>query len=525
MSRDPEIALIESSIPPSRQRWARHYGVHPYFTRRPANVVLAYIERYSDVGDIVLDPFGGSGVTVIEAFLSGRKAIQNDINPLANFITANIADTTLPSLATVVDGFDRVRSACQSRLARLESADDAEVDGLLRDTPLPENIPLPRTADVERYHELFTPRQLAGLALLKQAIDREADGRVRGLLLLAWSATLAKTNRTFLSAKGRAESRGGSSIFSIYRYKVAASPVEIPVWETFEKRFENVLAAKREVLQVRDYYEQIRDGRLRLDSSRDLQILAKDAAALGAELGPNSVGYIFTDPPYGGHIAYLDLSVLWNHWLGFTVDAATQEAEAIVGGERRHTKEDYTRKLGESIGMCVRVLKPGRWLSVVFQHWELGYFAAILEGAESAGATLRAAVVQEPGVVWSMHKKKNSKSVLSGEMILTFQKAARERVTRPKRSPHAAETSGFEGILDGVLEGLLPSHVAVSTEVIFNEFVLAAWESRRLDSLSVSRDDLAGHLQSRGWSYDKRAHRWAHGAPKQEHLFTGRGGG
>jgi len=53
------IEPISESIAAARQEAARHYGVHPYFTRRPANVVRAYIERYSFEGDTVLDPFGG----------------------------------------------------------------------------------------------------------------------------------------------------------------------------------------------------------------------------------------------------------------------------------------------------------------------------------------------------------------------------------------------------------------------------------------------------------------------------------
>src|SRR2546423_14689133 len=94
MSRSLVEPLVES-IPSAGQEDARHYGVHPYFTRRPANVVRAYIERYSQMDDVVLDPFGGTGVTAIEAFLLKRHAIHNDLNPFANFIAENIADTTL----------------------------------------------------------------------------------------------------------------------------------------------------------------------------------------------------------------------------------------------------------------------------------------------------------------------------------------------------------------------------------------------------------------------------------------------
>ena len=72
MSR-ANIQPILEAIPAARQEDARHYGVHPYFTRRPANVVREYLKRYSQEGDVVLDPFGGTGVTAIESFLLGCR--------------------------------------------------------------------------------------------------------------------------------------------------------------------------------------------------------------------------------------------------------------------------------------------------------------------------------------------------------------------------------------------------------------------------------------------------------------------
>src|SRR5437588_2437441 len=223
-----DIKPILEAIPAARQDDVRHYGVHPYFTRRPANVVREYIKRYSQERDVVLDPFGGTGVTAIEAFLLGRKAIQNDLNPFANFIARNIADTTLASTVPLQKAFEKVRDACESGLKEIEADEEAARNWLKR-LPLPENIRLPRNSDAEFFHDMFTPRQLAGLALLKQAIDTEPEAVTRDLLLLAWSASVAKLNKTFLSAKGRAASRGGSSIFSIYRYKLASKCVELPI--------------------------------------------------------------------------------------------------------------------------------------------------------------------------------------------------------------------------------------------------------------------------------------------------------
>src|SRR6266853_5916978 len=188
----PDIQPILEAIPAARQEDARHYGVHPYFTRRPANVVRAYIERYSQSDDVVLDPFGGTGVTAIEAFLLGRYAIQNDLNPFANFIAQNIADTTLLNTVPLQTGFARVEKECREDIARIESASAEELVEWRERLPLPDNIRLPKNSDAEFFFDLFTPRQLVGLARIREAIDSEERGAAHNLLLLAWSASVAK---------------------------------------------------------------------------------------------------------------------------------------------------------------------------------------------------------------------------------------------------------------------------------------------------------------------------------------------
>ena len=63
------------------------YKMHRYFARRPWSVFRALIEHYSNPGSIILDPFCGGGVTVVEGLRLGRKVIGVDINPMATFIT------------------------------------------------------------------------------------------------------------------------------------------------------------------------------------------------------------------------------------------------------------------------------------------------------------------------------------------------------------------------------------------------------------------------------------------------------
>src|SRR5438132_13239795 len=146
-----KVHPLESPIPANRQGAKRHYGVHPYFTRRPYNVVRQYIKKYSKEGDRVLDPFGGSGVTAIEAFLENRIGMQNDINPLANFIAEGIVNLHNGNQTDYEEALSFVEDRCKGMIQRIADLRDEELEAIKRNVRLPENVRLPRNADVERY--------------------------------------------------------------------------------------------------------------------------------------------------------------------------------------------------------------------------------------------------------------------------------------------------------------------------------------------------------------------------------------
>lgn len=492
MSAREAIEPLKEPIPADRQGAKRHYGVHPYFTRRPYNVVRDYILHYSREKDRVLDPFGGSGVTAIEAFLENRTGIQNDINPLANFIAEGVVDLAKGNGAEYRAAVNELRERCGRKLAALQNADEKALAKLGRGVRLPENVRLPSNADVELYHDLFSKSQLLSLATLRDGIDDLKSGPAKAGMLLAWSATLAKLNKTFLSAEGRAESRGGSSIFSIYRYKIAKNPIELPPWETFEERAMNIIDAKAEIDKA------IQHKKMTSGWHGEFEVHAKDIAELETECR-GKIDYIFTDPPYGGHISYLDLSTLWNVWLGHSPSLKAREQELIVGGELNHTEGLYTSRLSDSVRACVNMLKKGRWLSVVFQHWNIGYFEAILTGAAEAGAELRAAISQVGDPIWSMHKKKGNQSVLAGELILTFVRTGKAQYAQEGRELDVMSTVG---------EILEAAPRVVYGEQLFNQLVIEAWRRSAIGSLDISKDDFAKVIQHHGWHYDENRHYW-----------------
>jgi len=78
----------------------------------PAKVAHHFIQRYSRPGDLVLDPFSGRGTTALQARVEGRRAICNDLNPLAYVLSR--AKVNPPSWGAVQSFLNELEKACKS---------------------------------------------------------------------------------------------------------------------------------------------------------------------------------------------------------------------------------------------------------------------------------------------------------------------------------------------------------------------------------------------------------------------------
>lgn len=94
-------------------------AIHSYPAMFHPRLVRWAIEKYSRKGDLILDPFVGSGVSAVESSISDRKFIGFDINPLALLISrvrTNGLKTgiLLRNLSSVLDNFSAVRPSPQN---------------------------------------------------------------------------------------------------------------------------------------------------------------------------------------------------------------------------------------------------------------------------------------------------------------------------------------------------------------------------------------------------------------------------
>ena len=88
------------------------YNAHSYHTKVPYQGIIPFLEHYTEPGDLILDPFCGSGMTGVASLLcpSGpRKAILNDLSPAAIHIAKNYC---MPcDVMALKEVFERIKSA------------------------------------------------------------------------------------------------------------------------------------------------------------------------------------------------------------------------------------------------------------------------------------------------------------------------------------------------------------------------------------------------------------------------------
>ena len=437
-------------------------------------MVQEYIKNFSQEGDLILDPFGGSGVTAIEAMMTGRRAVHLDLNPMSVFMVESLVVPV--NLNSLRDAYGRIASQFTQNIPET----DEQIKLVLQKYPYPQNINLPKGSDVNSIEKLFSSKQLAQLAYLKYLILKEKNISVKKTLLLMFSGLLTKVNLTYHTSTSRpAEGQGDSSIFRYYRYRIAPDPIDVNILKYFELRLSKIVNAKKEI-----------SSKINEQTIQNLQV--KKGTAIKLDFLKNeTVDYIYTDPPYGNKIPYLDLSTMWNGWLDLEVTKTDFEQEAIEGGELKKSKSEYNDLMAKSIEEMYRVLKFNRWMSFVFAHKDPEFWHLIIDTAEKAGFEYAGAVKQANGQT-SFKKRQNPFTVLSGQLIINFKK-----VHRPRAILKANLGMNISEIIIQTIEGVIAKNTnlennskGATIEEINDELIIKGLEMGFLDLLKKEYSDL-----------------------------------
>ena len=476
------------------------YKAHAYHTKVPHLAIVPSILHYTEPGDIVLDGFGGSGMTGVAAQWCGlapatyrhelemewkkqgkaapkwgsRRVILNDLSPAATFIAANynlpfdveafakagkqlLKDVqqelgwmyettdrdgktkgrveytvwseifTCPHCAGEVnfldealdddskqvkgtfpcphcgadlnkDNLDRVMESrvdpatglAWKRVKFRPSIIFYDVDGQRRQKvpdqfdlaalervealPFPNDLPTTRFPIEQMYHgsriqpkgfecihHFFLPRSAHAMAALWRKAEAEPDARTRHMLIFfveqaLWTASLLNRYRP----------TGFSQVnqFLTGVYYVASQHAECSPWYILEGKLGR-LAKTFQAFKTEA-------GRAAVTTGTAARIPTLDS----------SIDYIFTDPPFGENIYYADLNFLVESWHHVTTDA---KPEAIVDKFKKKALPEYQHLMQRCFAEYYRVLKPGRWMTVVFSNSKAAVWNSIQVALQQAG--------------------------------------------------------------------------------------------------------------------------------------------
>ncbi len=349
------------------------YLIHKWWARKPHNVVAEYIEHYSKKGEVVLDPFCGSGVTIVEALRAERLAIGVDLNPMAVFITRM---TVLPaSIKKLKSAFERIEGTvkddieslyvtrcpkCGRKARTMATIWDRESDKptqlrlycefegkKFRKAPTHEDLEFVRKLSLKKpefwypkdklYYpdgkpfkkkeinetvaDLYTNRGLIALSMIWHQIETiEVDDRTRDFLRFWFTSRAHIASKMTPVAKPSPRAHwtedSTTSFWAIQSFWVPPRYMESNAWMVFESGFngpQGLIKGKEESnAEVGEVEEAESFEKLKNDGG--FLVINKSAISF-EEIPSDSVDYCFTDPPYGGSIQYFELCTLWLSWL------------------------------------------------------------------------------------------------------------------------------------------------------------------------------------------------------------------
>ena len=270
------------------------YLTHDYH-RYPAKFIPQLAERLikenSKPGDLVCDPFMGSGTTLIESIINSRRAYGSDINPVSVLISKAKTTPIEPNylkdqIATILMRIkaDLVNSNTETGIS--EATDLSSV--------MPKN---------EKIDYWFFERQKRDLAIILSRINRITDYKIQTFMLCAFSNILKVCSRWMMkSIKPTVDNN--KSIASAYR--------------SF------ALQTKRMSIKNQDLWDRI--------GGKQIECVIENADARMINVQHESASTVVTSPPYVTSYEYSNLHQLTAIWLGY-LDMSCDFRSKFIGSK------------------------------------------------------------------------------------------------------------------------------------------------------------------------------------------------
>jgi len=310
------------------------YITHGYYTY-PAKFIpqlaARLIKKYSKENDIVIDPFMGSGTTVVEAIVNNRVGIGTDINNIA-YLLAKVKTTPIKT-AELLQEFSNIEFDLQNRL-------NGQYDFFLKESlnVVPQN---------DRIDYWFKPEQKEKLSIIFARILEVKNNDIRNFFLIAFAQIL--------------------KLCSIWLQKSVK-----PTRDQNKKIFEPLtlfLNQTKKMIKRHYEFDKILNPKIKQNIDKYRVVQCGDSRNLPCE--KNKATLIVTSPPYVTSYEYADLHQLPSLWFGYLSELAEFRKKFIGSAYKDRERIDLESSLAEEIVTQLGENKKGREVK--------NYFADMLE--------------------------------------------------------------------------------------------------------------------------------------------------
>jgi DNA methylase len=312
---DLELSWSERALP-EHVRTKHVHRLHPYHGKFIPQLVEVLLERYFARGAHVLDPFAGSGTTLVQALESGLDATGAELAAFnCLLIGVKTAHYDLETLGR------ELREAC----SRLDS------------------LPAKRRTTSAYVRRWYAPRAAAELLAFRDLIDEFEHRDVLRVILSRAARSARRAAHFDLEAPREAQ----TGEYWCHKHKRLCRPVESAAG--FLRRY------TLDTLTRIEAFARVRE------EGREAQVLHGDARSVEYDLTFDGV---VTSPPYPGLIDYHEQH-RYAYELLALADAREQELGAAESGTSRAAIESYVAGIAQALARAADALVPGAPICIV----------------------------------------------------------------------------------------------------------------------------------------------------------------
>ena len=295
------------------------HSLHPYPAKFPPQLPKRILQQYAVKGQTILDPFCGSGTTLVEARIFGLNAIGVDVNGLSVLLSQVKATSLSQMQFSIIESFIE---EMQEEIFKWNISGRPKI----------------KVKEIEGQDHWFQKNVSEEISFLLNKISEQSDAEIKNFLKIVLSSIIVRVSNQDSDTRFAAIEKNVADCYTL---------------EQFCKK-------------AKEYNSRMFEFSKLVNENTDLKVFNADSRDLNF-IPDNSIDIIITSPPYANTYDYYLYHKFRKRWLDLDVKFAQYNE---IGSRREYSSlKENKKKWNEDLIKCFkemqRVLKPNQLAFIV----------------------------------------------------------------------------------------------------------------------------------------------------------------